>query len=78
MLLNNKGICKKFDFPVMSNLERDLMDIALARIAYNVDMAQCWHSAYLNDEICKFAVKKYWFHPKNYDRVQRCSVHLPI
>lgn len=78
MFLNNKGISQRFDFPVMSCLERDLLDIALARVAYNVDMAQCWHSAYLNDEIDKFAVKKQWFHPKRYEHVENCSVHLSV
>lgn len=75
-LLNDRGIHKKFDFPVMNSYERDLMDIALARIAYNVDMAQSWHAAYLNNEINKFAVKKYWFHPKHYHHVESCNINL--
>lgn len=60
----------------MNSYERDLMDIALARIAYNVDMAQSWHAAYLNNEINKFAVKKYWFHPKHYHHVESCNINL--
>ncbi|CAH0400969.1 unnamed protein product [Chilo suppressalis] len=73
VLLNDKGICTKFDIPILNNYERDLVEKALSHIVTNVEMAQHWHMAYLKQELveCKMAMMTQWFHPKDYDHVKK-------
>lgn len=79
MLLNNRGIYKKFDFPArISPIEAELMDVALSNIEYNVGLAQSWHAGLIEEEYdrCHMQVCTHFCKRKHYDHLDECAVQL--
>lgn len=79
VLLNRHGICKQYDFPAhMNDLELDLMDNALGRVTQCVDIAKCWYRREFEKEFLesKSESKKFFQHPRHYDRLDDCHIHL--
>ncbi|XP_059048665.1 malate dehydrogenase, mitochondrial-like isoform X3 [Achroia grisella] len=78
VLLNDKGICKRFDIPKLNFFEIKLVDTALQKVTSNVGLAQSWYEEYLENQCqkCQFGMQKHWYYPKAYDRINDCSIEM--
>lgn len=79
MLLNNHGICRRFDFPAkMNSVEVELMDMAFTHVSYNVNLAQRWYEALIENEYerCQMAMQTNWHRPRHYHHLDNCAIHL--
>ncbi|KAG6451422.1 hypothetical protein O3G_MSEX007118 [Manduca sexta] len=78
-LLNNHGICRKFDLPERLNmLELDLLDTAFEHIQYNVNLAHSWYDELMMQECerCRMGMVKNFHIPRHYHHLDDCAVHL--
>lgn len=79
MLLNDRGIFKKFGFPAkMSPIEVELMDIALSKIEHNVALVHSWHTGLMEQECyqCNMQMRTHFCKRKHYDHLDECAIQL--
>uniref|UniRef100_A0A2A4JWN5 Malate dehydrogenase, mitochondrial n=1 Tax=Heliothis virescens TaxID=7102 RepID=A0A2A4JWN5_HELVI len=79
LLLNHKGVYKKFEFPSkLNSYELGLLDMALCKVVKNYELAMEWYQSNYECfvERGQNKLKKNFQAPRHYERLEDCAKHL--